>query len=218
VQLLQPYDLLKGEILMLLNLRPSSRAHLDPIIEENSIRFTETQLDEIVAIVSNYGFNEDGTWDETRLPSAEAAPKPTKRAPVQPRTAADSFSTSTASNFKAPKGLRERMAVLARGKIVPDIDDNIRESLIAEWENTKARRDWESVKEWDARMAGFLEDLYGSEFKEPRLVQGPGESEASWARRVRDAAKREQMSADIYGDQPPDGWVEELMSGAPTAS
>lgn len=46
-----PWNLMKGEILMILNHRPPNRAVLCTLIEEYEERFTESQLDDLVGIV-----------------------------------------------------------------------------------------------------------------------------------------------------------------------
>jgi hypothetical protein len=48
---LRPYDLSKGELSMILNLRPASVPALDTIIEDMGERFTEEQHEEIIAII-----------------------------------------------------------------------------------------------------------------------------------------------------------------------
>lgn len=52
VERLRPYDLSKGEIVMILNLRPASMAALNTIIEDRSDRFSEDQQEEMVNIVA----------------------------------------------------------------------------------------------------------------------------------------------------------------------
>ncbi|CAI0643602.1 unnamed protein product [Colletotrichum noveboracense] len=49
---LQPYDLAKGEVVMLLNLRPASVAALNTVIEEMAERFDDAQQEEIVNIIA----------------------------------------------------------------------------------------------------------------------------------------------------------------------
>ena len=49
---LRPFDLSKGEVIMILNLRPDSVPALNTIIEDMAERFTEEQLDEIVNIIA----------------------------------------------------------------------------------------------------------------------------------------------------------------------
>jgi hypothetical protein len=52
IERLRPYDLTKGEMVMLFNLRPSSVAALNTVIEDMSDRFQDEQQEEIVAIIS----------------------------------------------------------------------------------------------------------------------------------------------------------------------
>ncbi|KAL2882424.1 hypothetical protein SGCOL_002164 [Colletotrichum sp. CLE4] len=49
---LQPYDLAKGEVIMILNLRPASVAALNTVIEEMPERFDENQQEEMVNIIA----------------------------------------------------------------------------------------------------------------------------------------------------------------------
>ncbi|KAG5944789.1 hypothetical protein E4U59_006882 [Claviceps monticola] len=49
---LRPYELSKGEVVMLLNLRPASVAGLNTIIEDMSERFSEEQQEDMVNIVT----------------------------------------------------------------------------------------------------------------------------------------------------------------------
>ncbi|GKT46961.1 DNA-directed RNA polymerase III subunit rpc9 [Colletotrichum spaethianum] len=49
---LRPYDLAKGEVIMILNLRPASVAALNTVIEEMSERFDENQQEEMVNIIA----------------------------------------------------------------------------------------------------------------------------------------------------------------------
>ena len=72
LEALRPYNLEKAEMLMIINLRPSSAAELATIVEEAEERFPEEgKLDEIVEIIKNImwadgedapkrGFDEDG--------------------------------------------------------------------------------------------------------------------------------------------------------------
>ncbi|KAI9840439.1 MAG: hypothetical protein M1838_004065 [Thelocarpon superellum] len=48
---MQPYNLTKAEMLMLLNLRPQSIPVLDAIIEEMEARFTNEEQERILAVV-----------------------------------------------------------------------------------------------------------------------------------------------------------------------
>ncbi|KAL7787779.1 RNA polymerase Rpb4 domain-containing protein [Trichoderma ceciliae] len=48
---LGPYELSKGEAVMILNLRPASVAALNTVIEEMGERFSDEQQEEIVAII-----------------------------------------------------------------------------------------------------------------------------------------------------------------------
>ncbi|CAF9934916.1 MAG: hypothetical protein ALECFALPRED_006177 [Alectoria fallacina] len=50
---LQPYNLTKSEVLMIVNLRPESLGLLDCVVEECDERFTTEQQDEIVRIVGH---------------------------------------------------------------------------------------------------------------------------------------------------------------------
>ncbi|KAF4967775.1 hypothetical protein FZEAL_10491 [Fusarium zealandicum] len=49
---LRPYNLAKGEVVMILNLRPASVAALNTIVEEMSERFDEEQQEAIVNIIA----------------------------------------------------------------------------------------------------------------------------------------------------------------------
>ncbi|KAG6062014.1 hypothetical protein E4U17_005376 [Claviceps sp. LM77 group G4] len=49
---LRPYELSKGEVVMVLNLRPASVAGLNTIIEDMSERFSEEQQEDMVNIVA----------------------------------------------------------------------------------------------------------------------------------------------------------------------
>lgn len=48
---LSPYELSKGEVVMILNLRPASVAALNTVIEEMSERFSDEQQEEMVNII-----------------------------------------------------------------------------------------------------------------------------------------------------------------------
>ncbi|KAI9158642.1 Calcitonin peptide-receptor component protein [Paramyrothecium foliicola] len=48
---LRPYDLAKGEVVMILNLRPVSVAALNTMVEDMGERYTEEQQEEMVNIV-----------------------------------------------------------------------------------------------------------------------------------------------------------------------
>ena len=56
---LQPYDLTKAELLMILNLRPDSVGVLDTIIEEMDARFTDDQHMKILELVADVLGRED---------------------------------------------------------------------------------------------------------------------------------------------------------------
>ncbi|KAL6854131.1 RNA polymerase Rpb4 domain-containing protein [Trichoderma novae-zelandiae] len=49
---LSPYELSKGEVVMILNLRPATVAALNTVIEEMGERFSDEQQEEMVAIIS----------------------------------------------------------------------------------------------------------------------------------------------------------------------
>lgn len=49
---LRPFDLAKGEVVMILNLRPASVAALNTIIEDMSERFSEEQQEAIVVAIA----------------------------------------------------------------------------------------------------------------------------------------------------------------------
>ncbi|ROT43520.1 hypothetical protein SODALDRAFT_319952 [Sodiomyces alkalinus F11] len=53
VRRLHPYDLAKGELIMIFNLRPANVVALNTILEEMSDRFNEDQQSEIVAIIAD---------------------------------------------------------------------------------------------------------------------------------------------------------------------
>jgi hypothetical protein len=48
---LSPYELSKGEVVMILNLRPASVAALNTVIEEMGERFNDEQQEEMVTII-----------------------------------------------------------------------------------------------------------------------------------------------------------------------
>ncbi|UNI19844.1 hypothetical protein JDV02_005991 [Purpureocillium takamizusanense] len=50
---LRPFDLSKGEVVMILNLRPASVIGLNTVVEEMSERFTEDQQQEMVDIIAD---------------------------------------------------------------------------------------------------------------------------------------------------------------------
>lgn len=50
---LRPYELSKGEIVMLLNLRPAAVAALNTIIEDMPDRFTDNQQEELITIITD---------------------------------------------------------------------------------------------------------------------------------------------------------------------
>ncbi|KAF4125851.1 RNA polymerase Rpb4 [Geosmithia morbida] len=83
---LRPYDLSKGEVVMVLNLRPASVAALNTVVEDMAERFTEEQQEELVAIVASLlgqfppppeegeGANrEDATMEDAAAAAAAAA-------------------------------------------------------------------------------------------------------------------------------------------------
>lgn len=49
---LRPYDLSKGEVVMILNLRPASVAALNTIVEDMPERLTDDQQEELVGIIA----------------------------------------------------------------------------------------------------------------------------------------------------------------------
>lgn len=49
---LRPYDLSKGEVIMILNLRPASVAALNTIVEDMAERFNDEQQEELLTIIS----------------------------------------------------------------------------------------------------------------------------------------------------------------------
>lgn len=62
---LQPFDLTKAELLMILNLRPQSVGVLDTIVEEMESRFDDSEQERILAIVGEVlgRDNSDGAED-----------------------------------------------------------------------------------------------------------------------------------------------------------
>ncbi|KAI1438954.1 HRDC-like protein [Xylaria sp. CBS 124048] len=48
---LQPYNITRGECIMLVNIRPASNASLNAVLEDMTERFTEQQQEEIISIV-----------------------------------------------------------------------------------------------------------------------------------------------------------------------
>ncbi|EFY90328.1 Calcitonin peptide-receptor component protein [Metarhizium acridum CQMa 102] len=53
IEKLSPYELSKGEMVMILNLRPASIAALNTIIEDMPERYSDEQQEEIVGIVAD---------------------------------------------------------------------------------------------------------------------------------------------------------------------
>ncbi|KAH6997176.1 RNA polymerase Rpb4-domain-containing protein [Ilyonectria destructans] len=53
LQRLRPYNLAKGEVVMLLNLRPASVAALNTVVEDMAERFDEEQQEAIVTAISD---------------------------------------------------------------------------------------------------------------------------------------------------------------------
>lgn len=53
VELLQPYELTKGETLMIINLRPLDLTLLDCVVEECDERFTPERQEEILKIIGD---------------------------------------------------------------------------------------------------------------------------------------------------------------------
>ncbi|OLN91955.1 DNA-directed RNA polymerase III subunit rpc9 [Colletotrichum chlorophyti] len=49
---LRPFDLAKGEVIMILNLRPASVAALNTVVEEMTERFDEAQQEDMVNIIA----------------------------------------------------------------------------------------------------------------------------------------------------------------------
>ncbi|PNP40416.1 hypothetical protein TGAM01_v205006 [Trichoderma gamsii] len=72
---LSPYELSKGEVVMILNLRPASVAALNTVIEEMAERFNDEQQEEMVNIIlevlgqfeasANANGNEDDAGEDT---------------------------------------------------------------------------------------------------------------------------------------------------------
>ncbi|EGX94230.1 RNA polymerase III, subunit C17 [Cordyceps militaris CM01] len=52
IQRLQPFELSKGEVVMILNLRPASVAALNTVLEDMGDRYTETEQEDLVTITS----------------------------------------------------------------------------------------------------------------------------------------------------------------------
>lgn len=52
IEKLQPYDLSKGEVVMILNLRPATTAALNTVLEDMTDRYTDEQQEEMVAIIA----------------------------------------------------------------------------------------------------------------------------------------------------------------------
>lgn len=52
IERLQPFELSKGEVVMILNLRPSSVAALNTVLEDMGDRYTETEQEDLVSIIS----------------------------------------------------------------------------------------------------------------------------------------------------------------------
>ncbi|KAM0665151.1 hypothetical protein MY8738_002409 [Beauveria namnaoensis] len=52
IERLQPFELSKGEVVMILNLRPSSVAALNTVIEDMGERYTEDEQEQLVTIIS----------------------------------------------------------------------------------------------------------------------------------------------------------------------
>ncbi|VUC34773.1 unnamed protein product [Clonostachys rosea] len=52
LQRLRPYDLTKGELIMILNIRPFTTPALNTTIEDMEVRFNEDQQNEILAIIA----------------------------------------------------------------------------------------------------------------------------------------------------------------------
>lgn len=53
MQRLRPYDLAKGELIMIFNLRPASVVVLNTILEDMIDRFNEDQQNEMINIISD---------------------------------------------------------------------------------------------------------------------------------------------------------------------
>ncbi len=52
IEKLQPYELSKGEVVMILNLRPSTTPALNTVLEDMADRYTDEQQEEMVAIIA----------------------------------------------------------------------------------------------------------------------------------------------------------------------
>ncbi|CCT71552.1 uncharacterized protein FFB20_15344 [Fusarium fujikuroi] len=65
---LRPYNLAKGEVVMIINLRPASVAALNTVVEEMSERFNEEQQESMVNIIAEvlgqFPAAEDGAEEE----------------------------------------------------------------------------------------------------------------------------------------------------------
>ncbi|KAF5022619.1 hypothetical protein F66182_5334 [Fusarium sp. NRRL 66182] len=65
---LRPYNLAKGEVVMILNLRPASAAALNTVVEDMSERFNEDQQEAMVNIIhqvlGQFPAPEDGAEEE----------------------------------------------------------------------------------------------------------------------------------------------------------
>ncbi|KAM0345361.1 hypothetical protein ACHAPU_006522 [Fusarium lateritium] len=68
LQRLRPYNLAKGEIVMIINLRPASVAALNTIVEEMTERFNEEQQEAMVNIIAEvlgqFPASEEGAEEE----------------------------------------------------------------------------------------------------------------------------------------------------------
>ncbi|KAF4993283.1 hypothetical protein FGRMN_6550 [Fusarium graminum] len=68
LQRLRPYNLAKGEVVMIINLRPASVAALNTIVEEMTERFNEEQQEAIVNIIAEvlgqFPASEEGAEEE----------------------------------------------------------------------------------------------------------------------------------------------------------
>ncbi|CRK20713.1 hypothetical protein BN1723_002680 [Verticillium longisporum] len=61
IQRLHPYELAKGEMIMIFNLRPASASALNTIIEDMEDRFDEDKQAEIVDIIAEF-YIPDRPW------------------------------------------------------------------------------------------------------------------------------------------------------------
>ncbi|KAK3196886.1 hypothetical protein K4F52_000230 [Lecanicillium sp. MT-2017a] len=52
IEKLQPYELSKGEVVMILNLRPATTPALNTVLEDMADRYTDEQQEEMVAIIA----------------------------------------------------------------------------------------------------------------------------------------------------------------------